>query len=177
MICHFTDERRCENFCVDGKNYCDEHLSYYNDQNKDECAICLTAMHDDFLVIECCKHTFHKKCLMHMMKAECPLCRGLFKNITSDLYLKILTNDPRNNGVRVMISTLCSMSGHELVDAIGYLQSINVPLHYMENYTSNQFIRPNQLYNAVVKSALKNCFIDKYGEPSDFDVATYYFLR
>ena len=55
-----------------------KHISKYSSRKEDSCAICLQKFKGTDIIKEfCCKHIFHKKCLLKWLQSSniCPLCK------------------------------------------------------------------------------------------------------
>ena len=55
-----------------------KHISKYSSRKEDSCAICLQKFKGTDIIKEfCCKHIFHKKCLLKWLQNSnnCPLCK------------------------------------------------------------------------------------------------------
>ena len=55
-----------------------KHILKYSSRKEDNCAICLQKFKGTDIIKEfCCKHIFHKKCLLKWLKSSniCPLCK------------------------------------------------------------------------------------------------------
>ena len=55
-----------------------KHISKYSSRKEDSCAICLQKFKGTDIIKEfCCKHIFHKKCLLKWLQTSnfCPLCK------------------------------------------------------------------------------------------------------
>ena len=55
-----------------------KHISKYSSRKEDSCAICLQKFKGTDIIKEfCCKHIFHKKCLLKWLQKSniCPLCK------------------------------------------------------------------------------------------------------
>ena len=55
-----------------------KHISKYSSRKEDNCAICLQKFKGTDIIKEfCCKHIFHKKCLLKWLQTSnfCPLCK------------------------------------------------------------------------------------------------------
>ena len=77
----------------------------------DECGICLSEVleHEDCGLI--CEHRFHVECLKHIIKAECPICRGplIFKekhNVKNRISVKNIIRREATEKERVRKETL-----------------------------------------------------------------------
>ncbi|NDC95544.1 hypothetical protein EBZ38_05035 [bacterium] len=61
----------------EGRCYCAKHLQVV--KSMEECVVCLCEMTESKDRIKLsCGHYFHRSCLSHVEKAECPLCRTVF---------------------------------------------------------------------------------------------------
>ncbi len=55
-----------------------KHISKYSSRKEDTCAICKQTFKGTDIIKEfCCKHIFHKKCLLKWLQTSnfCPLCK------------------------------------------------------------------------------------------------------
>jgi hypothetical protein len=52
---------------------------YFNNQNNEECSICLEPINSNNMIITYCNHTFHDSCIKQMLyyNNKCPLCRRI----------------------------------------------------------------------------------------------------
>lgn len=145
--CSFRGKHEFEN-----EWYCKTHYNFL--KSRDECSICFNQMTDTKNRIRLsCGHFFHKTCLSHCHKAECPLCRKAFEpeesvHIFSQTVIKPLMVD------------LFALPMSTQVFAINSMRSINSLAHISEWHASTMYQlvtifskhtnNPQLLYNAMI---------------------------
>jgi len=73
------------NFILEMDEFQYKHILKYSSRKEDNCTICLQKFKGTDIIKEfCCKHIFHKKCLLKWLKTSnlCPLCKH---NLMDDL--------------------------------------------------------------------------------------------
>ena len=73
------------NFILEMDEFQYKHILKYSSRKEDSCTICLQKFKGTDIIKEfCCKHIFHKKCLLKWLKTSnnCPLCKH---NLMDDL--------------------------------------------------------------------------------------------
>lgn len=119
----------------EGKMYCKKH--YFIARSHDECSICLEKMTSNKVRLKC-NHFFHKKCLAHCHKTECPLCRSIisstkaceifYESKVKPILLNLFDQPCRNqNKLMELYNELCE------IRSLSKLHLLGVFVHYLKD--------------------------------------------